>query len=353
MPGPLISSDGVDFRLPAARGVQGVRLEVDFPLGPADPDFHRTGDEWSLHLSRPAVDRFEYQFSLRSADGTNWMTDPQNPDRVANPFGEKSEIRFPEYRPPAWLSTPESGVHQTISSITGQLGESVPVTLWSPAGLHPDVPAPLLLVHDGTDMAVRGSLLRWATHANARLPFRVALLDPAPGRRDDWYGADSDYADHLASVVLPAIRHRIAVSSTVGLGASLGALSMLWTHHRHPGLLPGLALQSGSYFTAVHDRQESGYSRFAHICAAVDELLQAPSAQAGSVLLTCGSVEENRANNEQMAQALTTQGYQVDVHIVPDAHTMIGWRDAWSPGLERLLEQVATSTSAPQRPTSR
>ncbi|SDP22836.1 enterochelin esterase [Nakamurella panacisegetis] len=341
MRGTVISSNGVDFRLPDTGGVEGVRLEVDFPLGPTDLEFRRSGGEWALHLPRPAVDRLEYRLTLRSAGGTAWTRDPENPAHVANPFGDRSEIRFPEYRPPVWVSRPESGTRLRVGTQAGGLGDPVPLTVWSPDGLGPRTPAPLLLANDGTDMATRGSLLRWATQAANRLRFRVALLDPADGRRDSWYAASSDYADHLSAVILPAVRERFAVSATVGLGASLGALSMLWAHRRHPGLLQGLALQSGSYFTAVHDPQESGYSRFGHICAAVRELTQGPARQTTPVLVTCGAVEENRANNEQMARALAAQGYRVDLRLVPDAHTMIGWRDAWSPGVEQLLEQVS------------
>jgi hypothetical protein len=30
----------------------------------------------------------------------------------------------------------------------------------------------------------------------------------------------------------------------------------------------------------------------------------------------------------------------VTLRIVPDAHTMIGWRDAWFPALDELVESV-------------
>jgi enterochelin esterase-like enzyme len=340
MPGTLVSSDGVDFRFADAAGVQGVRLEVDFPLGPTDPEFRRIGQEWSLHLPRPALDRMEYQFTLRSAGGTAWTTDPDNPDHVPNPYGDKSEIRFPEYRPPAWTNAADTGTLEPVATEAGRLDAAVPTAVWSPDGLPPAEPAPMVLVHDGTDMAQRGALLRWAGVAAREQPFRVALLDPARGLRDSWYAADAAYPLHLAGVVLPAIKDRFRTTKTIGMGASLGALAMLWMHHRSPSLLQGLVLQSGSYFTPVLDPQESGYSKFARICEAVDALRTRRPEQVCPVLLTCGAVEENRANNEEMAHALTKQGYDVEMHLVPDAHTMIGWRDAWSPGLERLLQRV-------------
>jgi enterochelin esterase-like enzyme len=340
-PATVFDSDGVDFRVAHAPGVTGVRLEVDWSLGPTDPEFVRTKDVWSLHLPRPAANRLEYQLTLRSGDSTSWITDPGNAHQVANPFGAKSEICFPGYVPPPWLPVEPVGAVRSIDTPPGRLAAAVPTTLWTPPGLDPNTPAPLLLAHDGSDMAARGSLLRWASRVVGARPFRIAMLDPAPGLRNDWYAASPGYADHLAAVVVPAIRAEVAVRHTVGLGASLGALSMLAAQRRHPELLDALALQSGSYFTGVLDPQESGYEFFAQICAAVADLAAGPARRPGRVLLTCGAIEENLANNRMMAAALARQGYRVDVHEVPDAHTMIGWRDAWSPGLEQLLDPAA------------
>jgi enterochelin esterase family protein len=96
-------------------------------------------------------------------------------------------------------------------------------------------------------------------------------------------------------------------------------------------------LQSGSFFTAALDAQESGYGQFAQICSAVADIAGTPATRTCRVVITCGTVEENRANNELIAEVLTAQGYQVRLRLVPDAHNMIGWRDAWSPDLEELL----------------
>ncbi len=339
-PATAVASDGVDFRLADSWGVHGVRLEVDWPLGNIDPEFRRSGPLWSLRLPRPAVDRFEYQFTVRSDGNTAWITDPGNPAVVGNPFGAKSEIRFPEYREPSWLAGAVGGRRRPVPTGRGGLDAPVPVTLWSPDGLEPATTAPLLLAHDGSDMADRGSLLRWATDIAGARPFRVALLDPAAGHRDQWYAASPEYADHLAAVVLPALRETVAVGRTVGLGASLGALSMLHLQRRHPDLLDALALQSGSFFTRRSDPQEARYGRFEHICAAVSEVTTGPAGKPVPVLMTCGTVEENRANNEEMAAVLQAQHYELDMRLVRDAHTMIGWRDGWAPGLQRLLHTV-------------
>jgi len=346
--GPLITADGVRFRVADPdHALDGVRLQVDWMTGGLGPDwspeFARSDGRWTLDVPRPAAWRLEYQFTVRRDGDTVWTTDPGNPRRVPNPFGDKSEIRFPDYREPPWLLTPATGPLSRIETPGGRLAQPVPVQLWSPAGLASDQAAPLLLVHDGSDMARRGSLLSWAAEHSRTRPVRVALLDPPDGLRDEWYSADPDYSAHLAEVVLPALTGRVLTGPVVGLGASLGALAMLTLQRRHPGSISGLALQSGSFFTPALDPQESGYGRFDRVCAAVRQIAGGPDRsidappRAVPTLITCGAIEENRFNNEAMVAALHAQGYPVTFRLVPDAHTMIGWRDAWYPALDELV----------------
>jgi enterochelin esterase-like enzyme len=56
--------------------------------------------------------------------------------------------------------------------------------------------------------------------------------------------------------------------------------------------------------------------------------------------LTCGIAEENLHNNRAMAQALRQQGFDTDLHEVPDMHNYTGWRDAFHPHLTNLLAKV-------------
>ena len=58
------------------------------------------------------------------------------------------------------------------------------------------------------------------------------------------------------------------------------------------------------------------------------------------LLLTCGAIEENLANNQLMAEKLVAAAYPTTFVVVPDAHNTIGWRDAWAPHLDRLVDAV-------------
>ncbi|MTD17337.1 esterase [Nakamurella sp. YIM 132087] len=333
MPGTVTTAGptAVRFALDAVPLARRVRLDLDLDLA-TDLDLRRVDGCWRLDLPRPAVDRLEYRFEIETADGTGSLVDPGNPDRIPGPFGDRSEIRFPEYRAPAWLDTPAGPEPRTVPGTA-----PVPTRLWSPQGLPDTTPAPLLLVHDGTDMAIRGSLLRWAAHRSAVAPLRVALLDPADGARADWYAANPAYAALLAGTVVPAIAGTVAVQGIVGLGASLGAVGMMTLHRTAPGLLAGLALQSGSFFTPELDPQESGFTWFGRLCATSTAIADSPGRPVPT-LVTVGTVEENRANNERLTAVLRDQGWPVRADLVRDGHTMIGWRDAWFPALDELLE---------------
>ncbi|MEU8613733.1 enterochelin esterase, partial [Actinoplanes sp. NPDC048791] len=110
---------------------------------------------------------------------------------------------------------------------------------------------------------------------------------------------------------------------------------------RHPQRFAGLFLQSGSFFQPRYDRQESGFRRYLRIVRFTGRVLRAPSF-AGPVptVITCGAVEENLANNRDMAAALGRQDYPVSFTEVPDAHNWTGWRDALDPHLTTLLQTV-------------
>lgn len=345
---PEVTADAVRWSVPADRlpdGTTAVSLQLDWPAA-GSTEFERTAaGDFTLQLARPLAHRFEYQLRAVTADGEHTSTDPTNPRTVPGPFGDKSEILFPDYAEPNWLGTPADGSITAVDDPPSALEVPVPIRVYTPAGVADDAAVPLLISHDGTDMAERGGLLSWASaQAAAGQPLRVALLDPPHGYRNAWYAADPAYADHLAGQIVPALIAQFPTTVVIGLGASLGALAMMYTHRRHPDAFAGLGLQSGSFFTSELDPQESNWPEFDQVCAAVDTITAAlpPEVHPIPIWMSVGAVEENRANNEQLAGALAFQGYPVDADIVPDAHTVIGWRDAWQPGLADLIRATMT-----------
>jgi enterochelin esterase-like enzyme len=200
---------------------------------------------------------------------------------------------------------------------------------------------PLLLVHDGPDYAHYSDLLRLFDHlvAFAELPpFRAVLLPP-PLDRNESYSASARYARTLAGEWLPALAEAAPFPGRpVGLGASLGALSLLHAHWTTPNLFDGLLLQSGSFFRRRFDAHESHVAHF-------DRITRFVSAVAGSsagpeqipVTITCGTGEENLDNNRFLAGALDARGWGPHLVEHPDAHNWISWRDVLHPHLAELV----------------
>jgi enterochelin esterase-like enzyme len=291
--------------------------------------FAREGDDWVLELDTPLA-RLEYQLELEHADGTTeTVLDPENPHRAPGVFGDKSVMLTDGYEPPAWLEADAvQGRYHELSVRARGLGTEMHVRLWDGGG------APLLIAHDGPEYDKLASLTRYSgamIASGALPPHRVALL--APADRDEWYSASGRYARALVTDVMRALDP----VDPVGMGASLGALAMLHAHVRRP--FAGLFLQSGSFFELRHDAHEYRFSRFQRVIRVVRELKR-DAGVPERVTMTCGVLEENLANNREMAAALAEQEFDVELNVVPDMHNYTGWRDALHPHLTHLLLRI-------------
>jgi enterochelin esterase family protein len=336
-----VDGDVVVVRYPDPDGdAESVRLWSEIELD--EPTLVRVEQGWELRLHDLPVDRLEY---LLEVDGDQQL-DPTNPQTVDGAFGEHSWVALPSYGPPAWLSEPEIPSKQVDLLVEGTAAGDIDATLWAPADADPAEPLPLLVVHDGPEMAMYGELLTWAGAgiAAGRLPrLRVALL--SPGARNERYSANPAYASALSADVLPVLRETAAVKQRpVLVGQSLGGLAALHAAWTSPGTFAGLMLQSGSFFTPELDPQESDFEYWDEVTGFVATVLAATQAapDAPSVAMTCGTAEENLANNLLVRDHLISVGLDVTWGEVRQAHTWTCWRDVLDPHLTQLVRKVWT-----------
>ena len=328
-----VEDDEIVFRLSDSEHEHSdVKVWFDVELGVSAQGELGMGEVeggWELRLARPDLDCLEYLFDV---DGT-LVPDPGNPDRVESAFGPHSWLALPGYRPPAWLDLDgAAGTRHQLS-----LGE-IDFEVWEPVG-HDGGPLPLLLVHDGAEMDAYGGVVRYAA---TRPPMRVGLLGPGSDR-DERYAANPAYAAALVDDVLPAITDAFETSHRpVLVGQSMGALAALHTAWTAPGTFAGLMLQSGSFFTAEHDPQEADYAYFGQVTGFVATVLAAQQAapRPPEVAMTCGTAEENFANNLAMRDHLRAVGMNVSWGEVRQGHTWTCWRDSLEPHLGDLLTRV-------------
>jgi enterochelin esterase-like enzyme len=296
---------------------------------------------WEVRLTQLPVDRLEY---LLDVDG-HLRPDPSNPRLTGGPFGDHSWIPLPAYREPAWLGV--EGVHGERAALTlSRTGAGrIDVEIWSPVGVPAGTLLPLLVCHDGPEMDAYGGLTAYVAAmiaAGSLPPMRVALVAPGP-RRNQRYAADPRYARALVTRLLPALAQGVATSGRpVLMGQSLGGLAALHAVWTNPELFAGAFLQSGSFFTAELDPQESGFEHWREVTGFVASLHAAERSAPGAppVTLTCGTAEENHANNVAMRDHLAAVGVEVGWGEVRDGHTWTCWRDTLDPHLTDLLTRV-------------
>lgn len=308
------------------------------------PAFRRRGERWELWLPAPRLDRLEYLLEIEAPDGSSaYLLDPGNPLRASGPFGDKSVLELDGYERPAWLEleAPAGEVEQ-LRLPSRALRAELDGLLWAPPGCDPGEPLPLLLAHDGPEYAEYSALTRYLDVATARgeLPrLRAALL--APVDRNETYSASARYTSALSRDLVPALQERVPTTQLVGMGASLGALALLHAHRARPETFAGLFLQSGSFFQRRLDPAERGFARFDRISRFVRRVVACERWERPvPVTITCGTGEENLANNRALAEALGRQGYAVELVEHADAHNWVSWRDVLDPHLARLVSRA-------------
>lgn len=346
---PYLDDDGhVVLRLRHHDWAQHVHLLQEIRRPRDGPAFERGDAGWVLRFDPGPVDRLEYRIAIRDHDGnTSVVVDPHNPDRVHNPFGERSVWHRPGYRAPTWTHDEPWRHGRRVHVVTRSrlLDLDIEARGWA----HPDVGrgerAPLLVVHDGPaydDEAGFGHHLDHLAGDPAVPPFRAVLL--AAPDRSRIYSARPRYARALVEELLPALDphgRRDLRGPVIGVGASLGALAHLHAAVSHPGTYAGLLLQSGSYFQPSLDGVESGFPWFDRITRFSRRMHDhGPGAPPVRTVITCGLGEENLANNESMAAVLHDAGWPVTVALHADAHNMTSWRDTLAPHLRDLLVGV-------------
>lgn len=384
MSGPAVDPDtgGITFRVDPLPDGRPLRVWFHLRDFGADPAFHEEGGWWVARIPRPPVHRLEYLLEVGWASGERALVcDPGNPRRVPGVFGDKSLVELPGYAPPWWLDGPDPGSRQddwtvvrdaeiaarplrdarrarwarrfpaepasTAPGADGVRSVRDPQAdvaalgqLLAPSGSSPDEPLPLLAVHDGPEYAQLAALLRYLSvlhRADPQLRCRVLLLRPVD--RDRSYSASPGYARALAAGLLPDVASSVAIRGrVVGVGASLGALAILHAALNHPGIFGAVLCQSGSFFRPDTDDMESGYRWFGRITDFVASVDADPARLTGlRVALTCGTGEDNLANNRLLARRLRRAGVPTTLTENRDGHSYGGWRDSLDPALADLL----------------
>ena len=305
-------------------------------------------DLWLLRLEVEDEGRFEYKLTIWKDGQEHLTTDPHNPLRAQDPFGENSECRTWGYERPDWSKArgAPAGRIETIVVESRTFGETRTERVYLPAGYDADHPYPLIVIHDGDDFVAYADLdivLDNLIEQGDIRPVVAALVQTRD--RIDEYARGRRHARYLVHELLPALQAGYALSDRAAdrvlLGASLGAVASLATAWRFPGVFGGLILKSGSFILDM-ERLPGRHTVFHRIARLVAVFRRAPRRPAERVFISSGALEGLHSENRTLATFLEARGVAVRFNRAWDGHHWRNWRDQLRDGLCWVLNAATT-----------
>lgn len=304
-------------------------------------------DLWLLQLEVEDEGRFEYKLAIWNHGQEHLITDPCNPLRAKDPFGENSECCTWGYERPQWSKArgvPAGRIENFVVE-SPTFGETRTERVYLPAGYDADRPYPLVVIHDGDDFVAYADLAIVLDNLIEQGDIRpvVAALVQTRDRIDE-YARGRRHARYLVHELLPALQANFALSDRaeerVLLGASLGAVASLATAWRFPGVFGGLILKSGSFILDA-ERLPGRHTVFHRIARLVAVFRRAHRRPAERAFVSSGALEGLHSENRALATFLEERGVAVRFNRAWDGHHWRNWRDQLRDGLCWVLNPEA------------
>jgi enterochelin esterase family protein len=341
---PLVDENGVTFIFRGEADSVLLRCWIH-GLPTAQPlERQPQTDLWLLRIELPPNSRIEYKFEVVRGGQSEWITDPLNPYKAADPFGANSVCQGFGYERPRWtLPDPQSrpGAIEELRLESESLGEARRLLAYVPARFRRSRRYPLLIVHDGEDYLRFADLKPVLDNLIHRLeiPPLIACLTQSTDRLRE-YAGDERHARFLRDEVLPLLRGRFPLLDEPAgrglMGASFGAVASLHAAWRYPGVFGRLLLQSGSFaFSDIGQHRRAPV--FDPVVRFINEFRAQPGLPSARMYLSCGIYESLIYENRSIVPLLTAQGIQVRYEEVRDGHNWENWRDRLRAGLSWLF----------------
>ncbi len=340
---PLVDPGGVTF---VYRGrVDGVILRMFISGLPTAQPLNRVGDSelFLLRLDFPEQSRFEYKYEVLHGGASEWITDPLNPHKAADPFGANSVCQGFGYRTPEWTEHDPGARAGTLDGLaidSRHLGRRE-LRVYVPARFRRTRRYPLLVCHDGEDYLRYAGLKAVLDNLIHRLeiPPLIVALPNSQDRLKEYVGFEP-HADFVATELLPTLASKLPLSEDPDdrglMGASLGGVASLHCAWRHPGAFGRLLLQSGSFaFTDIGENRRGPV--FEPVVRFVNAFRAAPGRPTTRIYQSCGIYESLIYENRSLLPLLRECRIDVQYEEARDGHNWQNWRDRLQAGLMYLF----------------
>lgn len=190
-------------------------------------------------------------------NGSNWILDPKNPNRIPGGFGYNSELSMPEYQQPIEIQ-PREGVNEgsleTIEIPSQNTGKTYTIKVYLPTGYSSNKTYPVAYFQDGNDylnLASTTVVIDNLIHDGAIKSMIGVFV--VPTNRNVEYAFDDrfKYKDFFVSELVPTIDERYSTITNAAdravIGDSYGGNISAIIAFSHPEIFGNCGIHSGAF----------------------------------------------------------------------------------------------------------
>lgn len=201
--------------------------------------------------------RLDYKFVL---NGSNWILDPRNDQKVSGGFGPNSELRMPEYEFPSEINYRAEIPHGVLKDTTvtsSMLNNSRKVYIYFPAGYDATSSKtyPMMLFHDGTEflnLANTANILDYLIYEQKINPIIGVFVPPVDRDNEYAWSKTSAFEDFITEELIPAFIQSYSISDNPNdlamIGASYGGLISAQIVYNNPEVFGKAAILSTAFW---------------------------------------------------------------------------------------------------------
>lgn len=253
---PLIESDTNAYFI-YQRDVSNVAVAGDFNRwNPSGYDFtklERT-NIWYRKAIFESNARLDYKLVV---NGSNWILDPKNPNRIPGGFGYNSELAMSEYEQPIEILPREDvneGSLETFEIPSQNTGKTYTIKVYLPADYNSNETYPVAYFQDGNDyLNLASTKVVMDNLINDGVIKSMIGVFVVPTNRNIEYAFDDrfKYKDFFVSELVPTIDERYSTIANAAeravIGDSYGGNISAIIAFSHPEVFGNCGIHSGAF----------------------------------------------------------------------------------------------------------
>ena len=262
--------------------------------------------------------RLDYKFVI---NGSTWILDPENPNRVSGGFGPNSELAMPEYIQPWEIKYNPAINHGTViyrTIYSTQTSSNYQLQIYLPFGYDTSKTYPTVYFQDGGEYVSLGSAINVIDNLidSSKIQDVIAVFVTPNNRNDEYAGSKrNQYRLFFVNELVPYIDSNFSTtknpSKRLVLGDSFGGNISALISYYHPEVFGNCGLHSGAFWPNSYEAYNlivNGPVKNIKFCS------------------VWGTYESLFTNMRDFRDSLQSKGYQHKWIELPEGHSWGLWR---------------------------